>query len=54
MIEEPYVRALFIADLCKTLGDLRDFDHHVVLGMGANDDIRFGDVSMALAAIEIQ
>ena len=41
-IEEPDVHALFLEDLCKTLSDFRDFGHHVVLGMDANDD--FGTV----------
>ena len=37
-----------------TLGDLWDFNYHVVLGMDANDDVRDGAVSAALAEIEIQ
>ena len=52
-IEEPDVRALFLVDLCKTLAYLWDFSHHVVLGMDANDDVRDGDVSAALAEIGI-
>ena len=51
MIKEPDVHALFIADLCKALGNLRDFGHRVVLGMDANDDIRDRAVSAALAEI---
>ena len=52
-IKEPYVHALFIADLCKALGNLRDFGHHVVLGMDANDDVRDGTLLAALAEIRI-
>ena len=47
--EESNIRALFIADLCKTLGDLQDFGHHVVLDINANDDVKDGAVSAALA-----
>ena len=50
---EPDVCALFIADLCPALGDLRDIGHHVVLGMNTNDDVRDGAVSAALAEIGI-
>ena len=53
MIEEPDVHALFVANLCKVLGALRDFGHHVVLGMDANDDVRDSTVSAALAEIRI-
>ena len=53
-IEEPDANALFIADLCKALGDLRNFGHHVVLGMDVNDDVRNGAVSVVLAEIGIQ
>ena len=46
-IEEPDVHALFIEDLCKALSDFRDFGHHVVLGMDANDDVRDGEIGRA-------
>ena len=49
--EEPDVHALFIRDLCKFLGDLRDEGHNVVLGMDANDDVRDGKVTQALMEI---
>ena len=52
-IEEPDVRALFLVDLCKTLSDFHDFGDHVVLGLDANDDVRDGEVSAALAEISI-
>ena len=52
-IKEPDVHALFLEDLCKTLSDFRDFGDHVVLGMDANDDVRIGEVSAALAEIGI-
>ena len=52
-IEEPDVHALFLVDLCKTLSNFRDFGHHVVLGMDADDDVRDGDVSAALTEIGI-
>ena len=54
VIEEPDVYPLFIDDLRKALGDLRDFGHHVVLGMDANNEGRDGAVSAALAEIGIQ
>ena len=54
LIEEPDVHALFIADLCRALGNLRDFGHHAVLGMDANDDVRDGAVTAALAEIGIE
>ena len=38
-IKEPDIHVLFIANLCKALGNLQDFGHHVVLGMDANDDV---------------
>ena len=38
-IQDPDVQALFVRDLCKFLGDLRDDGHNVVLGMDANDDV---------------
>ena len=53
-IEEPDVHALFLVDLCKTLADFRDFGDHVVLGLDANDDVRDGEVSAALAEIGIE
>ena len=53
-IEEPDVHALFLEDLCKTLAHFCDFGDHVVLCMDANDDVRDGEVSTALAAIDIE
>ena len=53
-LRSPNVHALFIADLCKVLGDLLDFGHHVVLGTDANDDVRNNAVSAALAEIGTQ
>ena len=53
-IEEPDVHALFLVDLCKTISDFRDFGHHVVLGMDANDDVRDSAVLVALAEIGIE
>ena len=50
-IEQPDVHALFIRDLCKFLGDLRDNGHNVVLGMDANDNVRDGKVTKALMEI---
>ena len=52
-IEEPDVHALFLEDLRKTLSNFRDFGHHVVLGMDANDAVRDGVVSVALDEIGI-
>ena len=52
-IQAPDVHALFIRDLCKFLGDLRDDDHNVVLEMDANDDVRDGKVTKALMEIGI-
>ena len=40
--------------MCKTLADLPDFGHHVVLGMDANDDVRDCAVSATLAEIGIE
>ena len=54
MIEEPDVHALFVADLCTALGDLRDLGYNVVLGMDSNDNSRDGSVSTALADIGIK
>ena len=53
-IKEPDVQALFLVDLCKTLANLWDFGHHVVLGMDTNDDVRDGVVSEALAEIVLK
>ena len=39
---EPDIHALFIVDLCRALGNISDFGHHVVLGMDTNDDARDG------------
>ena len=50
-IEKPDVHALFIRDLCKFLGNLRDNGHNVVLVMDANDDVRDGKVTEALMEI---
>ena len=52
-IESPDVHTLFIRDLCKFLGELRDAGNHVVLGMDANDDIRDGTVTKALSEVGI-
>ena len=52
-IEEPDVHVLFLVDLCKTLADFREFGDHVILGMDANDDVRDGVMSAALAEIGI-
>ena len=52
-IEEPDVHALFLEDLCQTLSNLRDFGHHVMLGMDANYDVRDGVVSVDLDKIGI-
>ena len=38
-IEMPDVHALFIRDLYKFFGELRDEGNNVVLGMDANDDV---------------
>ena len=53
-IEETNVHALFITDLCKAVGDLRNSSHPVVLGMDAILDVRDGTVSAALAEIRVQ
>ena len=53
-IKEPDVHVLFLVDLCKTLSDFRDFGLHVVLGIDANDDVRDGEVAVALAEIGIE
>ena len=53
-IEEQDIHALFLADLSKTLGDLQNFGHHVVLGMDANDDVRDSAMLAALAEIGIE
>ena len=53
-IEEPDVRTLFIPNLCKTLGDMRDLGYHVILGIDANNDLRDGSVSAALSNIGIK
>ena len=45
------VHALFIRDLCKFLGDLRDEGNNAVLGMDANDDVRNGKVTKALMEV---
>ena len=42
------MHALFIRDLSKFLGDLRDDGNNVVLGMDANDDVQDGAVTKAL------
>ena len=53
-IEEPNGHALFIADLCSALGDLRDLGYNVVLGMDSNNDVCGGAISAALADIKIK
>ena len=50
-IQKPDVHALFIRDLCKFLGDLRNEGNNVVLEMDANDDVRDGKVTKALTEI---
>ena len=40
--------------MSKTLGDLCNFGYHVVLGMDTNDNLRDGDVSVALVEIGIE
>ena len=50
-IESPDVHALFICDLCKCLGELRDDGNHVVLGMDTNNNIRNGKVTKALLEV---
>ena len=52
-IQVPGVYALFICDLCKFLGELRDDGNHVVLGIDASDDIRDGKVTKALLEVGI-
>ena len=52
-LDEPYVHALFLVDLCNTLSNFRDLNHHVVLCLDANNDVRDGEVSAALAEIGI-
>ena len=47
----PDVHTLFIRDLCKFLGDLRDEGNNVVFGMDDNDNIRDGKVTKALMEI---
>ena len=44
----------FLADLSKTLSNLLDFGHHVVLGTNANDDEGDGDMSVIFAEIVIK
>ena len=46
--ENPDVQALFTRDLVKSLGDIRDDGHNVVLGMDANNDVRDGKLTKAL------
>ena len=52
-IEVPDVTELFIKDIYTTLGAMRDKGYHVVLNMDANDDVKDGAVSVALADIGI-
>ena len=42
------MHALFIRDLSKFLGDLRDDRNNVVLGIDTHDDVRNGVVTKAL------
>ena len=51
--EELDIHALFITDLFKVFGEIRDSGFHVVLGIDTNDDVRDGSVSAALANIGI-
>ena len=48
-IEVPDIHELFITDLCAALGSMQDEGYHVILGIYANDDVRDGAVSAALA-----
>ena len=52
-IKVPNIHELFIKDLCKTLGNIRDEGYHLVLKMDTNDDARDGEVSEALLVIDI-
>ena len=52
-ISNPAVHTLFIQDLVRFLGDLRDEGNNVVLGMDANDDVRDGELTKALWEIGI-
>ena len=54
LVEKPDVHSLFTADRCRALGNLRDFGHHVVFGMDANNDIRDGVVTSALLRLELK
>ena len=47
-IHNPDVHALFTQDLVRFLGDLRDDENNVVLGMDANDDVRDREVTKVL------
>ena len=47
----PDVHALFIRDLYKLFGDLRDKGNNVVLGMDANNNVRDGKVTKSLMEI---
>ena len=49
----PDVHALFIRDLYKFFGELRDEGNNVVLGMDANDDVWDGEVTKAFMEIDI-
>ena len=49
----PSIYALFIRDLCKALGNIREEGYHVVLRMNANADVRDREVSKVLLAIRI-
>lgn len=52
-IQELDIRQLFIIDLCKALGEMRDEKCHVVMGMDANDDVHNWSFSAALANVGI-
>ena len=52
-IKMPDIHVLFIRDLCKFLGNIRDEGNNVVLGMEANKDVRDGEVTKALMEIGI-
>ena len=47
----PDVHALFIRDLCKLLGNIRDKGNNVVLDMDINGDVWDGEVTKALIEI---
>ena len=52
-IKVPDVHTLFIRDLCKFLGELRDEGNTAVFGMDTNNDVQDCEVAMALIEIGI-